>query len=58
MSFFTARIVAIASTAPAAPNKCPVIDFVELIFNLYASSPNKSTMALLSEMSPNGVDVP
>ena len=32
------RITAIASTAPAAPKRWPVIDFVELIFSLKASS--------------------
>ena len=32
MLFFTARTQAIASKAPAAPSKCPVIDLVELMF--------------------------
>ena len=36
MPFLIAKILAIASTAPAAPSRWPVIDFVELIFNLYA----------------------
>ena len=36
MPFTIDRILAIASIAPAAPSKCPVIDFVELIFIRYA----------------------
>ena len=30
----------INSTAPAAPSRCPIIDFVELILRFAASSPN------------------
>ena len=33
---FHGSAVAINSTAPAAPSKCPIIDFVELTFSLYA----------------------
>lgn len=36
----------------------PVIDFVEEILSLKAASPKTSLMALASEMSPTGVDVP
>ena len=35
-------IVAIASTPPPAPMRCPVIDFVLLIGTRYASSPKRS----------------
>ena len=56
--FLIARILAIDSTAPAAPNKWPVIDLVELMFNSNAWSPNTSLIALASEISPTGVDVP
>ena len=58
MSFFTARILAIASIAPAAPSKCPVIDLVELMFNLKACSPKTLKMAYVSAMTPKGVEVP
>ncbi|MNR59516.1 hypothetical protein D3C85_1807860 [compost metagenome] len=58
ISFCTAKIEAIVSIAPAAPKRCPVIDLVELIFNLYACSPNRSTIAFVSLISPTGVDVP
>ena len=34
--FWRDNIIEIASTAPAAPNRWPVIDFVELIFILGA----------------------
>ena len=47
-----------ASIAPAAPSKCPVIDFVELMFNFLACSPNTSLIAFTSDMSPTGVEVP
>ena len=33
--FWIAKIEKIASTAPAAPSKCPVKDFVELIDKLF-----------------------
>ena len=48
----------IPSIAPLAPNKCPVIDFVELIFSLYACSPKTFLTAVVSALSPNGVEVP
>ena len=47
-----------ASTAPAAPRRCPVIDFVLLILRLYACSPNTFCIADISATSPKGVDVP
>ena len=47
-----------ASIAPAAPNKCPVMDFVELIFIAYACSLNTFIIALDSAISPSGVEVP
>jgi hypothetical protein len=34
MPYFIDKIVEIVSTAPAAPSKCPVIDFVEFKFML------------------------
>ena len=34
MPFFMAKIEAMASIAPAAPSRCPVMDFVELMFKL------------------------
>ena len=34
---FMDKIHEIASTAPAAPRRCPVIDLVEFMFSLYAS---------------------
>ena len=37
-----------ASSAPPAPNRWPVIDFVELIGTRLASSPRASLMALVS----------
>ena len=39
----------IASTPPAAPSRCPTIDFVELTLHLYAASPIAS---LIEEMEP------
>ena len=48
----------IASTAPAAPNKCPVIDLVEFIFIEYKCSPKTSYNAFDSATSPKGVEVP
>ena len=43
--------VAIASTAPAAPNMCPVMDFVEDTINLKACSPNTLLIASVSARS-------
>ena len=48
-------MVAIASTAPAAPNKCPVNDLVD---DTGTSLPSTETIAPLSPFSLAGVDVP
>ena len=58
ISFFTASADIIASTAPLAPNICPVIDFVELTASLYACSPNAFFIALVSPLSLSFVLVP
>ena len=52
------RIEAMSSTAPAAPNRCPVIDLVEEMANFLAWSPKTILIALVSVLSFNGVDVP
>ena len=44
-----------ASTAPAAPSKCPVNDLVD---ETGTSLPSTETMAPLSPFSLAGVDVP
>ena len=50
---------ATASTAPAAPSMCPVMDLVELTMQARAaSSPRASLMALVSQASLRGVLVP
>jgi hypothetical protein len=46
------------STAPAAPNRCPIIDLVEETASRSAWSPKARRMALVSETSPAGVEVP
>ena len=46
-----AFIQAIASTAPAAPNKCPVFPFVELTITVFAESPNAVFIADVSKES-------
>ncbi|GAA3486445.1 hypothetical protein GCM10018987_05240 [Streptomyces cremeus] len=51
-----ARVLTTASTAPAAPSVCPMIDFVELAGGM--SGPNSSFRALGSEASLAGVPVP
>ena len=56
--FFTDKIEAIVSITPAAPSKWPVIDLVELILISNALSPNNLIIAVASEISPSGVDVP
>jgi hypothetical protein len=33
-----------ASTPPAAPKRCPIIDLVELIFTFLAASPRAALM--------------
>ena len=45
-----------ASTAPAAPSRWPVIDLVELTGGI--SSPNTWRMAAVSQASFRGVEVP
>ena len=46
-----------ASTAPAAPKRCPIADFVEDIFK--SLHPTKSSLTALASMaSPTTVDVP
>ena len=54
-----ARIVKIASTAPAAPRQWPVAPFVEEIGILWAfSSPTATLITRVSDVSPSGVEVP
>src|SRR5204862_332317 len=50
--------VAIASTAPAAPSRCPIIDLVLLIATLRACSPRAIFSAFVSPASLSCVDVP
>lgn len=57
-ALFTASAEAMASTAPAAPNMWPVMDFVELMTTSYACSPNAFLMASVSLRSLSGVLVP
>ena len=47
-----------ASTAPAAPNRCPIIDFVELMGTWVAQSPKTVWIARVSVASLRGVLVP
>jgi len=55
----SASSVAIASTAPAAPRRWPIADLVELTGICAArSSPNAALIALVSERSLSGVEVP
>ena len=53
----SARIVKAASSAPAPPSRCPVIDFVELTARARAWAPKTRAMAIASARSPSGVDV-
>ena len=53
-----ARIVATASTAPAAPSRCPIEDFSDETGILYACSPSASFSAAVSAASLSDVDVP
>src|SRR5262249_43624132 len=53
-----ARIEKIASTAPAAPSKCPMQDLVEDIDALPAALPSIRCTAPSSISSPSGVEVP
>ena len=48
----------IDSTAPDAPRRCPVDDFVEDINKLSVSFKNSFFTELNSISSPSGVDVP
>jgi len=54
----SARIVAIASTAPAAPSRWPIADFVEEIGIVFACSPRAVFSAAVSARSLIGVEVP
>ena len=53
-----ARMEKMASTAPAAPRRCPIDDFVEDIEILPAALPNSLSTACSSISSPSGVEVP
>src|SRR5215472_17286080 len=53
-----ARAEKIASTAPAAPSRWPIADFVEDIETLPAALPNSLSTAASSISSPIGVEVP
>ena len=48
----------ITSTAPAPPNRCPMLDLVELTRNVLAREPAQRLMAPASALSFNGVPVP
>jgi hypothetical protein len=50
--------VAIASTAPAAPSRCPIADLVELTGMSAARSPRAALIAFVSAASFSGVEVP
>ena len=52
------NIVAIASIALEPPSKWPVIDLIELIGIFAICSPNNWLIAIASEASPAGVEVP
>ena len=41
----------IASTAPAAPNKCPIFPLVELTITFLAASPKADLIAIVSQES-------
>ena len=47
-----------ASTAPAAPSRCPIADFVEETGTFAACSPSAALIARVSERSLSGVEVP
>ena len=53
-----ARIVTIASRAPAAPVRWPVIDLVDDTGTVATASPNASRKARVSAASFSGVPVP
>ena len=52
-----ARTVIANSSAPAAPSRCPCIDFVELTASFAACAPNASLSASISTLSPTVVPV-
>ena len=52
----SASTVAMDSSAPAAPSRCPVIDLVEVSTVFRAASPS-ALIAFTSATSPSGVDV-
>ena len=54
----SASSVAIASTAPAAPSRCPIADLVELTGTDPARSPSAALIAPVSARSFSGVEVP
>ena len=54
----SARMVATASTAPAAPSRCPIADLVEDTGISLAASPSAALMACVSARSLSGVEVP
>src|ERR1700684_2108182 len=53
-----ARMLKIASIAPAAPSRCPVDDLVDDIDTLEAAFPNNRSPAPSSISSPTCVEVP
>src|SRR3978361_1038602 len=53
-----ARMQKIASTAPAAPSRCPVDDLVDDIDTVEAALPSRGVAGPNSISSPNGVEVP
>src|SRR5262249_44285455 len=52
-----ARMVATASSAPAPPSRCPVIDLVADTTTPAAAGPSAATIAWPSTASPAGVEV-
>ncbi len=52
------RMEKIASTAPAAPSRCPIADFVDDMTMLPAELPTRRCTAASSISSPSGVEVP
>ena len=53
-----ALVQIIASTAPAAPSKCPMLLLLELIITFLDASPNAVFIAIVSVESFKCVDVP
>ena len=53
----SARMVAMVSTAPAAPSRCPVIDLVADTHSPSTASPSALRIASASATSPTGVEV-